>query len=67
MHGTLCELGRRHAGIGVKPEQYDTLKAALLWALRQALGSEFDPDTRAAWTQVIEAVSQAMIAAAAVV
>jgi hemoglobin-like flavoprotein len=63
LQGHLAELGRRHAGYGVKPEQYDVLKVALLWSLHQGLGNEFDAETRAAWTLVIEAVNRVMIGA----
>jgi len=66
MQGHLAELGRRHAGYGVKPEQYEKLKLALMWSLKQALGPEFGPDTQAAWALVIDEVSHAMISSAAV-
>lgn len=42
--------GRRHAGYGVKPADYDTVARALLWTLEQGLKSEFTPAVRAAWT-----------------
>ena len=58
----LWELGRRHVTYGVKPEHYETLKRALLWALGRALDSEFDAETRAAWAQVLDAVAAAMLA-----
>ena len=61
MQGVLAELGRRHTEFGVKPQQYETLKVALLWSLRQALGPSFDGETQAASTVVIEAVNQVMI------
>ena len=63
MEGKLSDLGRRHAGFGVRPEQYDTLKTALLWRLAQALGPDFDEKTRAAWALLIESVNQTMKAA----
>jgi hemoglobin-like flavoprotein len=65
MHARLAELGRRHAGYGVRPEQYDTMTAALLWALAQALGPDFDPPTRAAWTRALSAIATVMKEAAA--
>jgi hemoglobin-like flavoprotein len=58
----LGELGRRHVTYGVKPEHYETLKRALLWALGRALDSEFDAETRAAWAQLLDAVAAAMLA-----
>jgi hemoglobin-like flavoprotein len=45
-------LGRRHAGYGVKDEHYDSVGAALLWTLQKGLGSAWNPETAAAWTEV---------------
>src|SRR5215472_304678 len=42
MRSRLAELGRKHAGYGVRPEQYETLTSALLWAIAQALEAGFD-------------------------
>ena len=61
----LTELGRRHVGYGVQPENYETLRSALLWAMGQALGVEFDRDTRAAWESLLTAISAVMLEAAA--
>lgn len=61
----LRAMGQRHAGYGVRPEHYETVKSALLWALGQALEAEFFPDVRAAWAAVIDAVSASMMAGAA--
>jgi Hemoglobin-like flavoprotein len=38
MTDRLAELGRQHAGYGVRPDQYESVIAALLWAIAQALG-----------------------------
>src|SRR5262249_13190574 len=35
----LADLGRKHVTYGAKPEHYDILRTALLWALAQALES----------------------------
>jgi len=56
----LAELGRQHASYGVKPEQYDTVTKALLWALAQALGPDFDRPTREAWTLALTHVCTQM-------
>jgi hemoglobin-like flavoprotein len=56
----LADLGRQHAGYGVRAEQYDTIVTALLWALGQALGADFDPLTRDAWNTALQAVTAAM-------
>jgi hemoglobin-like flavoprotein len=56
----LRELGRKHIGYGVKPQDYETVGAALLWTLEQGLGSEFTPATRAAWTETYTVVAATM-------
>jgi hemoglobin-like flavoprotein len=56
----LAELGRKHVEYGVKPEQYESLKAALLWTLAQALGPDFDAATKEAWALAITAIGEAM-------
>jgi hemoglobin-like flavoprotein len=60
LRAKLGELGRRHAGYGVRDEQYDTVRKALLWAIGQALSGGLDSRTRDAWTVLIESVNQAM-------
>jgi hemoglobin-like flavoprotein len=64
MRPRLADLGRQHAEYGVRAEQYDTAITALLWAIAQALGPDFDPMTRDAWTRALTAVSAAMKAGA---
>ncbi|MBI4890580.1 MAG: hemin receptor [Acidobacteria bacterium] len=59
----LAELGRSHAGYGVKPHHYETLAAALLWAFGQALSAGFPAEVRAAWRAVLAELSAEMIAA----
>lgn len=44
------KLGERHAGYGVKDEDYDTVAAALLWTLGEGLGDAFTDDVKEAWT-----------------
>jgi hemoglobin-like flavoprotein len=61
----LRAMGQRHTAYGVRPEHYETLASALLWAFGQGLGAEFYPDVKAAWLAVIEAVSVTMKAGAA--
>jgi len=57
----LAELGAKHVTYGARPEHYDVLRIALLWAITQALEQEFDRDTKAAWDQLLHAVSAAML------
>ena len=58
------QLGRRHAGYGVRDEHYATVGAALLWTLEQGLGAEFTPEMREAWTAVYTLLAGTMQRAA---
>ena len=60
MRPRLVELGRLHAGYGVRPGHYETLVNALLWAFGQALGPDFDARTREAWRLALAAVAAVM-------
>jgi hemoglobin-like flavoprotein len=60
----LAELGSRHVTYHVRPEHYRTLREALLWSLGRALDTQFDRETRAAWTVLLDTISQAMLAGA---
>ena len=60
----LHRLGERHLGYGVKAEHYPVVSAALLATLEDALGDEFDAETRQAWTDAIDLIASAMISAA---
>jgi len=57
----LVELGRKHVSYGAKPEHYDVVRAALLWALARALEYEFDAETKAAWDELLRDVMAAML------
>lgn len=59
------ELGRRHAGYGVKDAHYDTVGAALLWTLETGLGPAFTPETKEAWAATYGALAGVMKDAAA--
>jgi hemoglobin-like flavoprotein len=56
----LVELGRQHAGYGVRIDQYETVTAALMWTLGHVLGQDFDAPTREAWKLALAAVGAAM-------
>ena len=58
------DLGRRHAGYGVKESDYDTVAAALIWTLGQGLQDAFTPEVEAAWTKVYTLLADTMKAAA---
>ncbi len=59
------ELGIRHVGYGVKPEDYNTVAAALLWTLEQGLGDAWNDDLKAAWTAAYTVLADTMKEAAA--
>lgn len=54
------ELGRRHVGYGVADEHYDTVGAALLWALEKGLGNAFTPEVKDAWAAVYGLLAETM-------
>lgn len=54
------DLGRRHAGYGVKPEHYGTVATALLWTLEKGLGDAFTPQVKAAWTETYTVLATRM-------
>jgi hemoglobin-like flavoprotein len=56
----LVELGRKHAGFGVRTDQYETVSSALTWTLGQVLGADFDARTREAWKLALAMVVAAM-------
>jgi nitric oxide dioxygenase len=58
-------LGKRHAGYGVAPADYDTVGAALIATLEKGLRDEFTPEVRDAWTACIAHVAAEMLDGAA--
>jgi hemoglobin-like flavoprotein len=54
------DLGRRHAGYGVRDEHYASVGAALLWTLQRGLGPAWNADIAAAWTEVYDVLSGVM-------
>ncbi len=59
------QLGVRHAGYGVKDEDYATVAGALLWTLGQGLGDAFTEDLKQAWTDAYTLLATTMKDAAA--
>ena len=49
---------------GVKLADYDAVREALLWTLEQALGKDFTPAVRGAWTACYDELAGEMKAAA---
>src|SRR5262249_9121580 len=57
----LAELGQKHVTYGTTPTDYDSVRAALLWALAQSLENEFDREMKAAWDPLLRAIAAAML------
>ena len=57
-------LGARHHTYGVEDGHYETVGAALLWTLEQALGTDFTVETKEAWAVVYILLAETMKAAA---
>jgi hemoglobin-like flavoprotein len=60
------QLAVRHVGYGVKLADYDALREAQIWTLEQALGEDFTPDAREAWTVCYDELAGEMKAAAGI-
>ena len=57
----MLSLGRRHTDLYRVPDDgYEIMGAALLWALGQGLGKQFDAPTRAAWAHLYALIASAM-------
>lgn len=56
----LVMLGKRHVTYGVRDSDYDAAGVALLWTLEKALGSDFTPEARSAWTEAYQSISSVM-------
>ena len=57
------DLAVRHVEYGVKLADYDALREALLWTVEQALGKDFTPAVRKAWTICYDELASEMKAA----
>ncbi|HEY0218716.1 MAG TPA: globin family protein [Afipia sp.] len=53
-----------HLSYGVKADHYQPVGEALLWTLEQALGKDFDGETKEAWTSAYTTLAQVMISEA---
>lgn len=61
----LRALGARHRGYGVRPEQYPVVGTALLGAMAEVGGADWDPAYTAAWAAAYQVVQDIMLAGAA--
>jgi hemoglobin-like flavoprotein len=61
LNGNLEKLGRLHVTYGVKPEHYPIVGSNLLWTLETALGSQWNEESKKAWSKFYDLVAQKMI------
>jgi hemoglobin-like flavoprotein len=61
------DLGRRHAGYGVKAAHYKPVGEALIWTLEKGLGAAFTQQVKDAWVAAYTTLSSVMTEAAAAV
>jgi hemoglobin-like flavoprotein len=59
------DLGMRHVGYGVREHHYDTVGAALLWAIERGLGAAFTAEVHDAWAAAYRMLAAIMRGAAA--
>ena len=52
--------GKLHAAYGVRMEDFERMKEALIWALEQALGPDMSPEVRDAWHTAYDIVVRSM-------
>jgi hemoglobin-like flavoprotein len=57
-------LGRRHVAYGVNDTHYQTVEAALLWAIQERLGAHWTPAIGEAWTTAYRLLADTMQRAA---
>lgn len=62
----VMELAGRHAGYGVKPSHYSKVGEALIWTIEKAMGKDFNPSIRNAWTNCYQYLSNRMMQQAVV-
>jgi hemoglobin-like flavoprotein len=55
------ELGRRHHYYGVRDEDYDTVREAMMWMFEVTLGQSYTPQADQAWRELYGVLAEAMI------
>lgn len=61
----LQEMGQRHVGYKVTPEQYPLVRETLMDSLAQVAGKAFTPQLRGDWSAAVNAVAGVMLEGAA--
>jgi serine/threonine protein kinase/class 3 adenylate cyclase/hemoglobin-like flavoprotein len=59
----LEDLGRRHAGYGVRVEHFAAVEECLLYTIKTITGDDFTLDVQLAWTRIYNFIAQTMIEA----
>jgi hemoglobin-like flavoprotein len=59
----LQDLGRRHAGYGVRIEHFAAVEECLLYLVKTFTGDEFNLDVQLAWVRIYNFIAQTMIEA----
>lgn len=59
----IAVMAERHVQYGVKPEHYPLVGKALLWALKNGLGKDWNEDVRDAWQKCYDVLAGIMISA----
>jgi hemoglobin-like flavoprotein len=54
----LNAMGKRHIGYGVAKAHYPVIGNALLWAIKDTLGTDFTPEVEAAWRAVYDMMAE---------
>ncbi len=63
---TVTELGKRHINYGVKPEHYDSVGEALIYAIQTQLKDNFTPEVESAWRAVYGELARISIEASGI-
>lgn len=57
----LCDLGKKHARMGVTADMFPYMGEALLATLRETLSTDFTPAVEAAWKQVYQVLADGIV------
>ncbi|MEU4159284.1 globin domain-containing protein [Actinoplanes sp. NPDC026670] len=57
----LTRIAHKHASLGIRPEQYQTVRDNLMWAIGDVLGDAVTPEVAAAWDEVYWLMAYALI------
>jgi len=61
LKGDIVAMAKRHNDYGVKPQHYNLVGKALLYALQKGLGKEWTDEVRSAWINCYSILSGTMI------